>query len=154
MCLICLGRYDYGKWVLTYCELALYNRNNRIRSPWLSYRLKPKEPSSRAVIEALLYNIFPNNLTYIFPYLKHPLRTSHLPLLSRYSRASHPTCYRQRLKCTLRPMMIIAPPNYINMQRHARRHSPAAQSMVNHLAIQLSNHWPLKPKFSNKERAR
>ena len=50
-------------------------------------------------------------------------------------------------------MMIITSPNNIDMQRHPRRHSPAAQAMVNHLAIQLSDHWSLKAEFSNKERA-
>ena len=148
MCLICWGLYDHGKSVLTWRTLALYNRNNRVGLAWLYYGLKPKGSSSRAVTEALLYS-----LTCILPYLKHPLRTSHLPLPSCHPRASHPTCSRQRLKCTLCPMMIITSPNNIDMQRHSRRHSPAAQSMVNHLAIQLSDHWSLKAEFSNKERA-
>ena len=32
------------KGVLTSCELALYNVNNRTLSAWLYYRLKPKDP--------------------------------------------------------------------------------------------------------------
>ncbi len=50
-------------------------------------------------------------------------------------------------------MMIIIPPDTIHMQRHPRRHRPAAQPMMDHLTIQLPNHRPLEPKIPHKKGA-
>lgn len=50
-------------------------------------------------------------------------------------------------------MMIIIPPDHINMQRRPARHGPAAQAMMNHLTIQLPYHRPLKIEIAHEERA-
>ena len=50
-------------------------------------------------------------------------------------------------------MMIIHPPNHIHMERDPRRHRPTAQPMMNHLAIQRSDHRSRKVEITNEERA-
>lgn len=85
---------------------------------------------------------------------KHTLRTPHLPLPPVDPRTSHPTRPGQSLERTFRPMMVITSPNHIHMQRHPRRHRPAAQPMMYHLTIQLSNHGSLKVEIADEEGAR
>lgn len=82
--------------------------------------------------------------------LQHPLRTPHLPTL--HPRSRHPTRQRQSLERALRPMMIVIPPQHINMTSHPRGHRPTAQTMMNHLGIQPTHHRPPKPKFPHKKR--
>ena len=51
-------------------------------------------------------------------------------------------------------MVIITPPNHVHMERDPRRHCPAAQPMMYHLAIQLPNHWSLEVENAHEEGAR
>ena len=85
---------------------------------------------------------------------KHALRTPHLPLLPLDPRTSHPTRPRQCLERTLRPVMIITSPDHVHMERHPGRHCPATQPMMDHLAIQLPNHWSREAKITDEEGAR
>lgn len=96
----------------------------------------------------------PLPLTLPPPHSQHPLRAPHLPLPPLHPPTRHPTRPRQRLKRALRPMMIILPPNHINMQRRPTRHRPATQPMVNHLAVQPPNHGTLEVEIADEEGAR
>lgn len=48
-------------------------------------------------------------------------------------------------------MMIILPPQHINMTRHPRRKRPTPQPMLHHLRIQTAHHGPLEAKLPDKE---
>ena len=51
-------------------------------------------------------------------------------------------------------MMIITSPDHVHMERHPGRHCPATQPMMDHLAIQLPNHWSREAKITDEEGAR
>ena len=48
-------------------------------------------------------------------------------------------------------MVVITPPQYIHMQRHASRLAKALQSMMDHLCTQSTNLLILEAKFTDEE---
>lgn len=51
-------------------------------------------------------------------------------------------------------MVIIRPPEDIHVQRHVCGLCPTSYAMMNHLCIQITNHWRRKPEFTHEERTR
>lgn len=88
-------------------------------------------------------------------HLKNSLRTNHIPrpnLPLNPSRTSRPNRHRQRLKRTLRPMMIIITIRTPHMQRHSRGLRKTLQSMRNHLRTQIPNLLPPEPNVNHRPR--
>jgi hypothetical protein len=91
---------------------------------------------------ALLSVLLPNSI-------QHPLGTPDLTLPLLHHRGSMPNRDSQRLKRTLRPMMIILSPQTIDMQRRPTRLRKALQTMRNHLAAQIANLLPPQPQINH-----
>lgn len=60
-----------------------------------------------------------------------------------------PYRHRQRLKRTLRPMVVIVAPDAIHMQRRAARLRKALQAMRNHLTAQVTNLLSLQAQLND-----
>ena len=68
-----------------------------------------------------------------------PLCTRHLSLSPSNPTSSHSYRHRQRLERALRPVVIILPPETVNVQRDPRRLRKALQAVRQHLAAQVAN---------------
>ena len=95
----------------------------------------------------MLFNSFP--LTHIFhpsalpttptSRRQRPLGRRNLPLLAGNPARRLPNRNRQRLERALRPVVIILPPETVNVQRDPRRLRKALQAVRQHLAAQVAN---------------
>lgn len=75
---------------------------------------------------------------------QNSLCTRNLSFPSNNRTARHPDANSQRLERTLRPVVIIVPPNTINVHRNTRALRKTLQTMWNHLAAQIANLFPLE----------
>ena len=94
-----------------------------------------------------------SNHNYLYKTSQHAFRTSHLPLPPLDPRTGHPTRASQRLKRALRPMVVVTAADHVDMERDPGRHRPAAERVMDHLAVQLADRRALEVEAADEERA-
>lgn len=82
---------------------------------------------------------------------QRPLGTAHLPFHTRGPLGRHPARQGQGLKSALGPVVIILPPEHVNMQRHPGRKRPAPKTVMHHLRVQGAHHVSPEPKIANEK---
>jgi hypothetical protein len=109
------------------------------------------EPSSASPVSS------PQNSTRHDPLLEmdspsqHPLRTNHLPRLTRNPLCGNATCNSQALERRLRAMVVVLPLQHINMQRNSGSLAERLQPMVDHLRAELADLGVFEAKVADEE---
>lgn len=102
-----------------------------------------------SAVEVLSFLI--SNLSVLFRILiQHTFCTRNFPFSSCNRTGRHSQGHSKSFKCAFRPVVIIIPPQAIDMHRNTRMQRKAFQAMRQHLTAQISNLLPLCPEINNR----
>ena len=114
-------------------------------SSWILLRNHAMQPgSSKEQPLQIHVNLLLTPQTHLPPpkpplHTQSPLRTRHLPLPPRDPARRLPHRNSRRLERTLRPMVIILPPQAVHMQRDPRGLRKALQAVRDHLGAEVAD---------------